>query len=407
MDEKSRRIAELIKKHLQETLTEAERVELEAWLDASPENRPFFNRFEDKAYVARELELMSRADTEVTLSSTLATLGVEKKPLPRLVWKKYAVAAAILLAIVTGGYLWRKASHAKTTEVANAPAAPVQDAAPGGDKAILTLADGSQIVLDSAANGTLAQQGRVNVLKLNGQLKYSAGQGVADNSAAMAYNTVHTPRGGQYQLVLQDGTKVWLNAASTFKFPAAFPGNERKVELTGEGYFEVTKSKLPFKVLVPGGQEVEVLGTHFNVMAYKDEPIMRTTLLEGRVQVRPANNDPRATANDQRPTLLSPGQQAQLSASGKILVDENANIEQAVAWKNGMQYFKDADLHTILRQVSRWYNVDVEYKAEGPEMGLNGTIPRNFSLQNMLKVLQLNNDQLHLKFENGIITVLP
>jgi len=315
-----------------------------------------------------------------------------------MVWKKYAIAAAVLLAVATGGFLLLKAKYANHIIAVNKAAAViVQDVAAGGDKAILTLADGSQIVLDSAANGMLAQQGKVKVLKQNGQLKYSAGQGVTN--AAVAYNTVRTPRGGQYQLVLQDGTKVWLNAASTLKYPAAFAGNERNVELTGEGYFEVAhNSKAPFKVLVPGGQEVEVLGTQFNIMAYKDEPLLRTTLVEGAIKVKAG------AASVQ----IKPGEQSILSnKSPEIRVQANADIEQAVAWKNGMQSFKDADLHTILRQVSRWYNVDVEYKAEGPEMGLNGTIPRNFSLQNMLKVLQLNNDQLHLKFENGKITVLP
>ncbi len=323
-------------------------------------------------------------------------------------WLRYAAAAALLLAIATGGYFLLKARSGKTTSIAK-NTAPVQDVPAGGDKAILTLADGSQIVLDSAANGTLAQQGKVNVLKQDGQLKYSAGQG-ANLPDGIAYNTVRTPRGGQYQLVLQDGTKVWLNAASTLKYPIAFNSKERVVELTGEGYFEVKplaskggQGKVPFKVLVPGGQEVEVLGTHFNIMAYKDEPLMRTTLLEGSVRVH-------GMTGDQKPTLLVPGQQAQISASGAVLVNQNADVEQAVAWKNGLQVFHNADLPAILRQISRWYNVDIEYQqgqSSLPEMGLNGTIPRTTSLQNMIKVLELNNDQVHLKLENNKIIVLP
>jgi ferric-dicitrate binding protein FerR (iron transport regulator) len=350
---------------------------------------------------------MSRADTDASLSRTLDILGVEKKQPVRLVWMRYAVAAALLLAIATGGYFWLKARSGNTPPIAK-NTAPAQDVPAGGDKAILTLADGSQIVLDSAANGDLAQQGSIKVQKLNGQLKYSVGHSDDVYAAGTAYNTVRTPRGGQYELVLQDGTKVWLNAASTLKYPTAFNGRERIVELTGEGYFEVKpltpkggQGKIPFKVLVPGGQEVEVLGTHFNIMAYKDEPLMRTTLLEGSVRVH-------AMTGDQKPTLLAPGQQAQISSSGAVLVDQNADVDQAVAWKNGFQIFHNADLPTILRQVSRWYDVDVEYQTKAfPEMGLDGTIPRSVSLQNMIKVLELNNDQVHLKLENNKIIVLP
>lgn len=410
--EKNWRIAELIKKHLREEMTADERTELNNWVTESDANRQFFNRFEDKEYVAAELEAISRADTNATLNRTLSILGVEpaaapamagKQSVARISWLRYAAAATVVLALATGGYFLLKGWHNSTAPVATTTA-PAQDVPAGSNKAILTLADGSQVVLDSAANGQLAQQGKMNVIKQDGQLKYNSGKG-ADMSAVL-YNMVQTPRGGQYQLVLQDGTEVWLNAASTLKYPAAFTGRERVVELTGEGYFEVAhRDHVPFKVIVPGGQEVEVLGTHFNIMAYKDEPQIRTTLLEGRVRVQ-------SETGNQPSAVLSPGQQAQLSASGGIKVDKDADTEQALAWKNGLQSFKNAELPAIMRQVSRWYNVDVVYQGAAPSMGgLNATIPRSTSLQHLLHALELNNDQLHFKVEKvekkTTVTVLP
>lgn len=394
------RIANLIKKHLQDEMTTAERADLEAWLSESEANRQFFQRFEDPAYVARELQLMSTADTEAALARTLEQLGVTEKPVVGMGWKRWAIAASVLLVIATGAWLVLRTNAPQSIAV-KPPEAPVKDVAPGTDKAILTLADGSHILLDSAANGKLASQGSTQVVKSGAQLKYSgkATEGALD--LGLSYNTVSTPRGGQYQLVLQDGTKVWLNAASTLKFPTAFTGAERTVELSGEGYFEVTPNKKPFKVITPA-ETVEVLGTHFNVMSYTDEPQSKTTLLEGKVSVLPA----RPTNNDQRSTLLLPGEQAQLNKSGAIKVEAHADIEQAVAWKNGMQSFKDADIKTIMRQVSRWYNIDVAYSGDIPEIGLTGKIPRTISLKKLLEALELNSS-LHFQLTDGKVTVTP
>jgi len=398
--ENNLRIADLIKKHLQEELTTQEKGELGVWLSESDENRRFFHRFDDPVYVAGELQMMATADTETMLVKTLERIGAEPRPVVRMGWKRWAVAASVLLVISTAAWLVLK-TNAPHTIAVKPPDAAVKDVAAGTDKAILTLSDGSRIVLDSAVNGQLAKQGRTQVMKADGQLKYNHEPGEAGREAAIIYNTVSTPRGGQYQLVLQDGTKVWLNAASTLKFPTAFTGAERKVELKGEGYFEVQHDKKPFKVITPA-ETVEVLGTHFNVMAYTDEPQSKTTLLEGKVSVSPA----RPTNNDQRTTILLPGEQAQLGKSGKINVEEHADLDQAVAWKNGMQSFKDADIKTIMRQVSRWYNIDVVYNGDIPEIGLTGKIPRTISLKKLLEALELNSS-LHFQLTDGKVTVTP
>lgn len=400
------RIADLIKKHLQEEITDGERKELEAWLSESDANRQFFQRFDNPAYIAHELQLMSRADTEAALASFLQSIGAGQKSIARMSWKRWTIAASLLLVISTAAWLVIR-TNAPHPIIAQQPPVVAKDIPAGTDKAVLTLADGRKIALDSAANGQLARQGNAKVIKAGGQLKYSNEAGAAPGPA-VAYNSISTPRGGQYQLVLQDGTKVWLNAATVFRFPAAFTGSERRVELSGEGYFEVARSGKPFKVIVPAGpskpaEEIDVLGTHFNVMAYNEEPQSKTTLLEGKVSI---TSGLRTTNNEQRTTILSPGQQAQQASSGAVNVDGHADIEQAVAWKNGMQSFHDADIKTIMRQVSRWYDIDVAYKGDIPEIGLTGKIPRSISLKRLLEALELNSS-LHFQLADGKVTVTP
>jgi ferric-dicitrate binding protein FerR (iron transport regulator) len=394
------RIADLVKKHLQEEITGIERHELETWLAQSDANRRFFQRFEDPAYVAQELELMGRADTETALARDLERLGLQAKPVIRLHWKRWMVAASVLFVISTVAWLVIR-TNAPHAVLAKQSANTVKDIPAGTDKAILTLADGSRIVLDSAANGQLAKQGAASVSKNNNRLVYNTNANHPSGGQGVSWNTVSTPRGGQYQLVLQDGTKVWLNAASILRYPAAFTGQERKVELNGEGYFEVMHNKTPFIVVVPAtaakpAQEVRVLGTQFNVMAYADEPQMKTTLLEGKVKVAAVNKE----------MILSPGQQALLAPSGALKIDDHADTDQAIAWKNGMQSFKDADIKTIMRQVSRWYNVDVAYSGDIPEIGLTGKIPRSISLKKLLEALELNSS-LHFQLADGKLTVTP
>jgi ferric-dicitrate binding protein FerR (iron transport regulator) len=272
---------------------------------------------------------------------------------------------------------------------------PAHDVLPGGNKAVLTLANGKTITLDSAKNGLLANEGNAHIKKTHdGQLVYEGGKNeAADVPAAM--NTVSTPRGGQYQLVLDDGSKVWLNSASSLSFPATFKGATREVEITGEAYFEVAKNaKMPFKVKV-NNTVVEVLGTHFNIMAYNDEDAMKTTLLEGSVKI----------SNKQFSGLLKPGQQALLKQNGPIKITDEADADDAVAWKQGIFQFRDASIEAIMRQAARWYDVQVSFAGKIPAKEFTGRISRNVKaseLMGMLKYMGVN-----FKIEDKHITVLP
>jgi ferric-dicitrate binding protein FerR (iron transport regulator) len=276
-----------------------------------------------------------------------------------------------------------------------------EDITPGGNKAVLTLVDGSTIILDSASNGILSQQGNVKVQKLeSGLLAYTInGSPVTENEEAF-FNTISTPRGGQYQVTLADGTKVWLNAASSIRFPVVFTGAERKVEITGEAYFEVAKNAaMPFKVKA-AGSEVEVLGTHFNVNAYYDEAAVKTTLLEGLVKV----SGPASTAG-QSPRFLQPGQQSAVNREGKISILNNADTEEAVAWKDGRFQFKSADLKSILRQIARWYDVEVEYKGNA-NLHFTGQLTRNDNVSKVFEKLALTGE-VHFRIEGKKIIVSP
>ena len=314
--------------------------------------------------------------------------SVAGRPSPVRRWVRRAMtAAAVVLLLVGLTRLWR-------TYRAESPVqAPVVVVAPGGNRAVLTLAGGQQIILDSAATGILAEQGNTHVQKLgDGKLAYEAG-GRGDNgtggAAASLYNTLTTPRGGQYQLTLPDGTKVWLNAASSITYPTAFTGNSRSVEMTGEAYFEVTHDKKhPFTVKA-GGQVIQDIGTHFNVNVYTDEPAQVTTLLEGAVSVSGH--------------LLRPGEKATITgvtatSAGDIRVTQG-DPDQAVAWKNGLFNFTDAGVETVMRQLSRWYNVDVTYEGNIPHRQFQGMIGRSLTLNQVLK--GLTKEQVHYQIEKG------
>lgn len=293
-------------------------------------------------------------------------------------WLRYA-AAVILLLMIGGGVYYYSRSHEEAVAELPPVTEPV-DVAPGGTIATLTLSDGRTIALDSAADGSLARQGNTDVVKLqNGQLAYKIA--ASDKLRAMSetyYNTIHVPRGGQYQVTLPDGSKVWLNAASSLRFPTAFRGRSREVEITGEAYFEIAKNtNLPFYVKT-NGMAVEVLGTSFNVNAYADEPAMRTTLLEGSVRVR----------KDKAMAMLAPGQQASITDKGNIEIKKDADVDGALAWKNGMFRLTSSDVPTIMRQLARWYDVEVEFEGGVPAGHITGEVPRNTSLSKVLKVFE-------------------
>lgn len=265
------------------------------------------------------------------------------------------------------------------------------DIEPGGNKAILTLADNSTIILDNAANGILANQSNTRISKTeSGKLIY-APEGSPGKNLPVVYNTISTPRGGQFQIKLPDGTQVWLNAESSLRFPAFFTGDYRSVELVGEAYFEVAKNaEMPFKVQLANNTEVEVLGTHFNIMAYRDESSTQTTLLEGSVKIHQGKNN----------RVIIPGQQAISGRDTESINIKHVDVEGVTAWKNGYFAFKNEDIRSIMRKISRWYNVDVEYQNNISNKVFAGTVSRFETVSEVLEMLELTGS-IHFKIIPG------
>ncbi|WP_153795800.1 FecR family protein [Foetidibacter luteolus] len=319
----------------------------------------------------------------------------------RFSFKRLAAAATIIGLVGFALYFFSSRNRNTPTLGAIQITGQSKDVMPGGNKALLTLADGSTIVLDSARQGSLSQQGSTTIIKMDdGQLAYMPGL----EEGAVMYNTIVTPRGGTYKVILPDGTKVWLNAASSLRFPTSFSGAYRSVDITGEAYFEVNKMRaddrnIPFVVHINNGSadglEVEVLGTHFNVMAYNDEKTVKTTLLEGSVKVSNSNSS----------VVLDPMQQAQFTKvnnSLKVAGDVNTDVE--TAWINGMFHYRDANLETIMRQLCRWYDVEVSYSGPVPEDHFTGKIPRNITLEKALKILELSDVRFKIEGRRIIVT---
>jgi transmembrane sensor len=297
-------------------------------------------------------------------------------------WPKIAVAAAVMLVGGLALFFYLQQSDQQSNLFA-------ADLPPAKNQAVLTLSNGQKIILNDTGKGEIAKQGGISITKAqDGTIIYHMDQSAATDTKSplreLQYNTIATPRGGKYQLNLPDGTKVWLNAATVLKYPVVFAANERRVELTGEAYFEVAKNKhQPFHVET-ANQSVEVLGTHFNVNAYGDEKEVKTTLLEGAVKVLALNTKPGA-----KPAInvvLKPGQQATLTETGFNIA--NVNVEDAISWKNGLFEFKNSDLSTVMRQASRWYDVDVVYENGIPDVKFNGEVSRNVNATTFLEMLK-------------------
>lgn len=333
--------------------------------------------------------LYARIRTTAMAEEQEAPVVVIRRRMSGIRWTAAAVAVLIAGA---GLYTWLRPVKPSIATTAPVPT-PVQDVAPGGNKATLMLDDGSKIILDDADNGTLATQGNASIVKTDsGQLVYRVAH---PGDAPVTYNTLATPRGGQFQLCLPDRTKVWLNAASSIRYPTVFNGKERRVEITGEVYFEVSplyaspgrggaKDKVPFIVRINKETEIAVLGTHFNVNAYHDEATIKATLLEGAVQVK----------HRQAGVVLKPGQQAQVNGehagtrstdvAPAIKIVNDADISQVMAWKDGIFNFHRASLQDVMRQLSRWYDIDVVYEHGVPEMEFGGKMGRDVSLAKVL-----------------------
>lgn len=303
------------------------------------------------------------------------------------------VAAAVLIICGVAGVLFKNKPN--KTSAGTTSIAKVKPIVPGGNKAILTVAGGKTIVLDSAANGTIAQTNAGKVIKTkSGQIVYD-GNNATHQGNEIAYNTLSTPKGGEYQVVLPDGTKVWLDAASSIVYPTAFAGKERRVKLTGQAYFEVAKNKdKPFYVDV-NQSEIRVLGTHFNISAYNDDHETTTTLLEGSVQI----------TKNHSTSLLKPGQQAVINNGSDKIVVAPANIQDVMAWKEGYFIFNDDNISGIMRKVSRWYDVSVDYKGNYDDQQFGGTFYRSKSITELLQHLE-KIGKIHFKISGRRVTVM-
>ena len=315
---------------------------------------------------------------------------------PRL-WYQLGVAASILLLIVTSLFFYT--NRTPVNKLALKVVEPKKAAVilPGDNKAILTLSDGTKIILEDAKNGILANQAGVSIQKTSdGELLYSfsnSANSVTQAEDNILYNKIETPIGGKYQVNLPDGSKVWLNSSSSLRFSALFNGDTREVELSGEAYFDVSKNKSkPFRVITKD-QIVEVLGTQFNINSYSDEGPIKTTLIEGSVKI----------IYKDKVVLLSPGQQFQPKELVSAVLE--ADTEEVVAWKEGYFVFKNEDIKSIMRKLSRWYNVEVSYSGDIPEVGFGGNISRSKDISEVLDVLQLTN-AIHFKVEGRRITVM-
>jgi len=380
----------------------------------------------DDAVIRSVLDAIVSSDDDLkaSLNTTVQAHPIGRTPvLRKWVW----AAASIILLVGIGAYLWtnKKKNPAAVAVVAS-------DIQPGKNGAILTLDNGSRVVLDSLGNGMIATQGGSRVLLKNGQLAYDP---TGQSAVAVAYNTMSTPKGRQFSLQLPDGTKVWLNAASSLRYPTVFAGKERRVEVTGEAYFEVApltsrqvgtgskggSHKVPFIVKIGSysgnGAEVKVLGTHFNVNAYENEASINTTLLEGSVVVTLSSDRQQQTSLHDQSVILKPGQQAQIAgavtkgdvanqeARQGIKVINDADIDKTMAWKNGLFNFDGASLYEVMKQIERWYDIEVVYEKDVRNSEFVGKLTRDVTLNQLLDGFK--EFGIHYKFEGRKLIILP
>ena len=392
MDEGAYRIAYLIAGYIRGTLTESEHNELDKWVEASDDNMLLFEELTDEKNIEANLEWMDQTNNERYLQS--AKEKIEFIPQSKTIKMKkwfYSVAASVILII--GAFEIYKINHnqSKQTPVATIAHTEIE---PGSNKATLTLSNGSVIDLDNTSTGLIKRDnGTIINKETEGEIVYHDSS--SSSKGAGHYNVLSTPNGGQYKVQLADGSGVWLNAASSLKFPTEFSASERIVELKGEGYFEISKDKTkPFIVKLAEGSEVKVLGTHFNIMAYENEKSKDVTLLEGSVEITKGNVVQQ----------LTPGEQGRIFSS-KINVVNSADTDQVVGWKNGQFIFRDADIQSIMRQVARWYDVNVKFEITKSQH-FNATIARKEPVLKLLHMLE-ETGQIHFKTENKTIYVLP
>ncbi|WP_147677408.1 FecR family protein [Algibacter pacificus] len=370
-------ILTLLKNYRNGTLSDAEKDKLEAWyLFEASKNKKSLNKYQLEnsfKYIKSKIPI--------------------KQPKVVNLRKRLAVAASIALMLASGLYYFTR-TIAPQVQLAK----EINIIHPGGNKGVLTLSSGKQIVLTNLVNkDTIVSEGAQEEVTIkmnpNGLVSYAVNPGADNNDNPNTFNTLSTPIGGQYSLILSDGTKVYLNATSLLKYPTHFKGDKREVELEGEAYFEVAKDKTkPFFVKIRN-QTIQVLGTHFNVQAYNNEPFTETTLLEGSVAV---------TYKDKK-NILRPGQQAKINQDSSSILIRDVDVTSAVAWKDGRFRFDNADLKMVMKQLERWYDIRVVYKGEIPDLKFNGGTFMNKNLSEVLKVLELSNIKFEVKRDTIIV----
>ena len=387
-------VQKLVEKYLHNAASADETEKLFQWYRAEmkTDSEWNFDEQEDenklKSFIFSQIELADSTDNRFIGTSRFYSL---------------AVAASVLVFLVSGLYFLIKTDDIKTgkipVKVALKPV--VNDIQPGGIKAILTLSDGKKVVLDDSQNGVVLNQGGIKIHKNSqGVIEYTLIESDIQKSKTeireiqTVYNTIQTPVGGKFQLNLADGSKVWLNSASSLRFPVFFAGNTREVELKGEAYFEVSKNEDKKFSVRSGNQTVEVLGTHFNINAYSDEPSITTTLIEGAVRV--------IELNSKKSQILRPGEQSKVDREIRI---HRKDTQAEVAWKDGYFYFENASIETVMRQLGRWYGITARYETELPEHHFEGAIATNLTLLEVLEILQKSN--IHFRLEGKEVVVMP
>lgn len=391
----SKKISRLLFKYLQGTITTDEAIMLQEWRRQSPENEQLFSQLSGQASARFEAppgaeHLEDKIFSKI--SSAIPELQKNVVPMHRFNWKYAAVAASVLI-ILGAGLIMQSNNTKKVSALATIEHTDTNDVdAPGANYASITLADGQTVNLNGSADGKLASQGRMEVVKTaDGLIVYKAAAG--QEGKTIQLNTLSNPKGSKVVgMVLEDGTKVWLNAGSSLTYPVAFVDNERSVSITGEAYFEVAKNKnKPFRVK-RDNMQIEVLGTHFNVNAFTDDPNMKVTLLEGSVKVSSAKAS----------GMLKPGQQAKVS-NQDIRVQSDINLDQVMAWKNGYFSFEKASVAEVMGEIARWYNIDVVYAGQIPDEHFGGDLRRNSKLSSVLRVLEKSG--VKFRIEGNKVTV--
>lgn len=381
------RFNELLDGYLRDSLSESE---LREFFHLVKENGQLLDEgmVREEAFDERHEGLTDAGQREKMLLAVRKQAKEMELSVPMWRWRWPAAAAAAVILVAAGFYLFERKAH--PAEVVSVKIYK-NDVAPGVNGAVLRLADGSEIVLDSTGNGEVSRQGNTKVIKqAGGQLVYQAQGG----TEAVLYNTLSTAKGKQFKIVLPDGTKVWLNSFSSLRYPTAFVGGRRAVEVTGEAYFEVASdAAMPF-VVKTSQEEIAVLGTHFNVNSYKDEPAVKATLLEGAIRV----------SNGSGQVVLRPGQQAVIGQRASAIGVVEVDTEDVVAWKNGYFHFDNADIQTVMRQLARWYDVEVKYDGVLPTGGdFKGEIGRGLTLAQVLKVLEQTRVHFRIEEDKRII----